>query len=192
MSKTEGEEPNFIEKFFTKDRMEALKELLQKWVIFPYAVLITLLAGAVLNLPEYISKNTRGIKGDALDTLRFAVMFGYYLGVAGGLLVDYIPTKMSWYGTSALSACSYLILGLYFEGSMPQGFTFSFLIATFITLGVGANVAYMLAIVVCIKNYPRHVSSLLMALFVTLLMVCSNFDYSLHELYFKKYSFSTY
>jgi hypothetical protein len=88
-------------------------QLATKWVGVPYSIMTVLLAGASYNLLAYFQQIgvAQGYGKETMTTIKYVVLFGYYLGLIPGLIVKVFNPTCTFIIAAVAALISFSTLG---------------------------------------------------------------------------------
>jgi len=164
-----------------------------KWLSVPTAITTLLVAGSVLNLIGYflVLKDDLGFSPTEQELVRWSVAFGYYGGIFAGPFVNMLGNKI-WFILSAfLSLIGFIILGFYTDANYLQTTSSVLIILFLIIVSFAACMVTIASVSTLVKNFPRNIAPLLIAMIISYYMVAPYFEKCIRSGFLNEYSFKS-
>ena len=168
------------------DFKEIPKQLAFKWMSIPFGILCVLVSGASYNLFAYFQQIGRahGYGSETLTTIKYTVLFGYYLGLLPGVIVKVLSPMLAYIIAAVMALISFPILG-YIAENGEGGATEWIVMMIFLFVGsMAGSVALMASIVTAVKNFPKIVGMLIVVIMIAYFKISPYFEFSMRSAFF--------
>lgn len=178
-----------------KKKIEELPiKLARKWVGVPYAILVVLCAGASYNLFAYFQQigAAQGYGSETMTTIKYVVLFGYYLGLIPGLVLKTLEPTLTFIVAAIQALIAFSVLGYLAENG--EGDTFNWFVMMFMLFigSMSGAIGTVGAIVTTVKNFPKMAGMLIVVIMVSYYKVAPYFEFSVRSAFFAEASLMWY
>ncbi|CAI2366496.1 unnamed protein product [Moneuplotes crassus] len=160
---------------------ETKKEVALKWITIPLTMILVMIVGAPVNLPNYYKE----AKNPYSDIIRFSSLAGQYLVIIPGFLCKRGIQRCVMEISSIVLALSYCILGSLDKFQIGIiGFDAAIISFACFLANLASTLVIFIAISLCISNYSHEEDLLLPIIIAAHLVTAGEFDENIKHLLF--------
>ena len=158
-------------------------DMIFKWFAIPYSILVITVAGACYNLFAYFQQigAAQGYGSKTMTTIKYTVLFGYYLGLIPGYLVRALSPTLAFLVAAVLSLISFSVLGYLANNGEGSGLEWFIMIFFLFTGSMSGSIATIAGIVTPVKSFPKMASILIIVMFIAYYKIAPYFEFSIRS-----------